>query len=267
MNIRHQLSLLRRTLAYRFITTFSLGLRCRAGTDGPKTAPVIRLYPQSRLECQRCWPLFKGTYNEKAFLNAFLGACTEGSVVYDIGAHIGVFCLFAGKVVGASGKVFAFEMDSQNHNSLCLNVRRNKMACIKVIKKAVSSACGTLRYRRTTEESGDGAASVCVNDQATHEAEMVCIDHLVARREIDAPDVVKIDVEGHELAVIKGMRETLRANSVKIFVEVHASLLQECGSSYDELNAALEDLDYHKAKDMTLPLRAEMHLMYCKNAT
>jgi len=224
----------------------------------------VRMYPQSMLEFERCQPVSEGRYNEARFLSGFVQECTEGRTVFDIGAHIGTFTLFAAQAVGPTGKVYAFEMDPLNYRSLGINIARNKLTNVTAINKAVSSCSGVAHYTRPSEESGDGAPSISTGADATHQAEMVSIDQLIGQGVVGIPDVAKIDVEGHEMEVVKGMKGTLLNHCVMLFIEVHDRLLQKNGESEVSFTVLLQSLGYGRRDDLTKEGRTEKHLVFSR---
>jgi hypothetical protein len=76
-----------------------------------------------------------------------------------------------------------------------------------------------------------------------------------------APDLIKIDVEGAELGVLRGLRRTLARDGVRLFVEVHPPQLAQAGSSTEEVLRLLADLGYelqaieeHRRTDVDVPM-------------
>ncbi len=65
-----------------------------------------------------------------------------GDIFYDIGANVGFFTVVAAKLVGASGKVYAFEPEAVNAATLRHNAQINKFAHVTAIEKAVSRTTG-----------------------------------------------------------------------------------------------------------------------------
>jgi FkbM family methyltransferase len=247
---------LKRMLAYLIYKTCNIGMSFKMGSA------KIKLYPQSKLEFHRIRMLSKGQFTEAKFLQEFINECTVGRTVYDIGAHIGTFTLFAAQSVGPEGRVYSFEMDPRNYKSLTVNVKRNRMANVIAINKAVSSGGGIAHYTRPTDESGDGAPSITRDAEANNTAEMTSIDQLIARNEVQAPDVVKIDVEGHESEVVQGMEKTLSSNDVTLFIEVHDNLLKRNGTSAELFILYVQNQNYYIYADFTSAGRAERHLVF-----
>lgn len=83
--------------------------------------------------------------HEEATTNLFKKIVKEGDVVIDLGANIGYFALLAAKLVGPTGKVFAFEPEPQNFSYLKKNVELNNYTNVMIEQKAVSN------YNRRTK--------------------------------------------------------------------------------------------------------------------
>ena len=143
-----------------------------------------------------------------------------GSVVYDIGAHAGFFTLLSSALAGPAGSVRAFEPRVENIERLAANLRANDVRNARVVEAAASDCEAEAAFIAddcTLEgrlgDSGD-ARSVRV---AT-----TTIDACVARG-MPLPDVMKIDVEGAEGAVIRGAAGTIAKHGPTLLIEVHSS--------------------------------------------
>lgn len=143
---------------------------------------------------------------------------SKGDIVIDLGANVGYYTLLFSKLVGGTGKVFAFEPDSENFSLLKKNVEINGYKNVVLVKKAVSSrSCEALFYLRNNGVSnsflnfGDGAKSVAV--------EKVDLDTFFGK--IDCMvDFIKMDIEGEEFEALKGASLILGRNkNIKIVLE------------------------------------------------
>jgi len=172
---------------------------------------------------------------------AFRAASKPGMVALDIGANAGAYSLLLGTWAGAAGTVFAFEPAPQTHAALVRHIRLNHLgAIVKPVARAIAESPSTaaLIIESTNGEShlaseGDDAGrSVAV--------EVTSIDAFCAREGI-APDFIKIDVEGSELAALRGARDTIRArrDSLALFVEMHPSRWRTLGISREDIQAEL----------------------------
>jgi FkbM family methyltransferase len=140
---------------------------------------------------------------------------TPGSVVFDIGAHVGFYTLLSSVLVGAVGEVFAFEPVPRNLHYLCEHLRLNHATNVKVVEAAVADACGTTLF----DESANSATGH-LSTQGKLCVRVVSLDALVPG-EITIPDFVKVDVEGAEWLVLNGARQTLSKYRPTIFLSTH----------------------------------------------
>lgn len=160
------------------------------------------------------------------YLSSWLG---RGDVFYDVGAHAGFFTVAAARLLDSSGLVFAFEPDPANASRLRKQLERNRLANTQVIESAAWSADQRVHFRRDGICSSRNTGSVCSDGSTTDvlEVQAVTLDEFA--RQNRAPTVVKIDVEGAELQVLRGMNRLLRESKPRIIVEVHrADTRVEC---------------------------------------
>ena len=129
----------------------------------------------------------------------------NGSVVYDIGAHVGFFSLYCGLLVAPDGRVIAFEPDSAARASLQRQVVENPNLRVEVLPYAVSNHSGTLFL-----DTSCGSSQAFVSENGSVSVVAKTIDSLVQQQCIPPPTLLKIDVEGHEYAVLEGALETIR---------------------------------------------------------
>lgn len=172
------------------------------------------------------------TQLEIDLLNAFI---QPGYVVYDIGANIGVHTVpFAKK----AEKVYAFEPNDKNYKLLKMNTLFNRN--VKLFNTAVSDTVGTSYVSEIdlTKLGNYGEVKMSDIGQA---CETVSIDHLVENKKILPPNVVKIDVEGHENSVFNGMQNTIKNNLPVIFYE---AMHCDTAKIYDMLHGLAYNLYY-----------------------
>ena len=150
-----------------------------------------------------------------------VGYLRPGHVFYDIGANVGFFSVLAARLVGTGGKVYAFEPFPQSAEAIRKNAALNGFEqIVEVWQGAVSDRSGigrlSIRGECNTfrlEDKAEPDRSVAVP--------LYVIDELVTGKKIRPPDLVKIDVEGHEVQVLRGMQETIRCYRPVILCEVH----------------------------------------------
>jgi FkbM family methyltransferase len=170
-------------------------------------------------------------------LQTFKSTLEPGMTVVDAGASIGLYTLVASRAVGDDGVVIALEPDPRNQADLRANVAANAATNVTLVPKAVSDRAGvsTFYLRRPAGHSGLHADRA--KYMRTVMVETISLDDYLGQRPVD---VVKIDVEGHEPAVLAGMRRTLeRSPRLKLLIEFAPAALAAAGYSGDELVAEL----------------------------
>lgn len=135
---------------------------------------------------------------------AFAKFVRNGATVYDVGAHAGYHSLLCALLVGPSGRVIAFEPNPRNRESIKRQLSANPAASVTITPYALSDLCETVALD-TSHGSGQGHLS----DEGDFSVEARTIDFLIEHEDFPAPDVIKIDVEGHEEQVLLGALETI----------------------------------------------------------
>ena len=194
---------------------------------------------------ESCPELALGTY-EMPIQNIFTQHLKDGDVFYDIGANVGFFSIIAAQLVGDTGKVYAFEPGEGNANSIRHNARLNNFDQIEVIEKAVSDTSGSGQLLLAQYSGGHALATADAPPDLAGEVtvDLVSIDDLIAQNQIKPPNFVKVDVEGAELDVLKGMSETIKTYQPTIIYEVDDGDRAGYERKYGELAAFLESLNY-----------------------
>lgn len=159
-----------------------------------------------------------GTY-ELEKQKAFAHIVKLGDVVYDIGAHVGFYTLLASNLVGDTGKVFAFEPLPRNSAYLRKHLALNHRTNAKLFESAVGAQGGAALLAES-ESSFSGR----IGEKGELPVAIVSIDELVARSEMEPPDIIKIDVEGGEISVLRGAEKMLRAHRPTILLATHGSI-------------------------------------------
>jgi FkbM family methyltransferase len=173
---------------------------------------------------------------------AFKAATPAGGVVLDVGANVGAYALLFGRWVGPTGRVIAVEPAPESCAGLRRHVELNGLgAIVSVVAAAASDNCGEVDFLLVGEGTSRMAAAGESGPVARVRVPAVTIDELCARHGLK-PDVIKIDVEGFELAVLKGARETLRTagDRLAVFVEMHPTTWRELGISAADVERELE---------------------------
>lgn len=143
----------------------------------------------------------------------------EGEVVVDIGASIGDYTLLASELVGEKGKVIAFEPNPHAYNLLLKNLELNNRENVLAHNFAVYSEDATIKIGAAKSSVMDSAFFVEGRD--FYECKACRCDSISA-----SVDLIKIDVEGSEVHVLKGAKGILSKFRPKIIVETHSGELK-----------------------------------------
>lgn len=158
----------------------------------------------------------------------------QGHNVLDIGANIGFYTNIFSTVVGTKGKVFAFEPEPVNFKYLQQNCKSLSNATL--INKAVSDTTGVLKIYLSKMLNVDHRTYAIDDYSEVKEIDAITIDDYLATVGNPVIDFIKMDIQGYEMAAVKGMLQTLQKNkNVKIISELWPFGLRKAGSSAAEL--------------------------------
>lgn len=168
----------------------------------------------------------RGRYDRSA-VDVLLSQLIPGSVMYDIGAHVGYLTLVAAARVGREGRVVAFEPLPLNQRYLRGHLRANRIGNVDVVGACVTDRGGTLAFRH-----GGGTGRGRLVPGSTGSTPAVSIDEEIAARRLRPPQFMKIDVEGAELLALRGAQRTLATHRPGILLSVHSTALREQCSAW-----------------------------------
>jgi FkbM family methyltransferase len=171
-------------------------------------------------------------------------------VFMDIGANIGIYSIAAALRMGVNGRVYAFEPHKVNALSLLRNIQANGLGGrIDVFSCALSDDEGMLDFNYASLSSASTASQLGHRrvPGTGHEFEPVAaekvyaasVDRLIERGSIVAPDLVKIDVDGNEIGILRGMRQLLRSEKRPRALQVELNVGEQ-----DRIIETLAEADY-----------------------
>lgn len=169
---------------------------------------------------------------EREMQGLFLLHVRDGMTVYDVGAHSGFHSLFCSLLVGASGRVISFEPHPLTQKSLALQIAANPQLNITACTFALSDSCGEVLM-----SDGNNESEAHISPHGTMSVKTRTLDSLIAEG-FPVPHVIKIDVEGHEEAVLLGGMETLRQHHPLILCD------RNDHETWDMLRRVLEPVGY-----------------------
>jgi len=169
---------------------------------------------------------YREDHEHKNKIAFFANYLKPGMTVIDAGACVGEFTVLFDKLVQPTGKVFAFEPETRNFQGL---IENTKDGCTTCIRSALSDYCGrgNLHIHRKyqgwhylTKSKTDSTSDFITGIDNT---EVTYIDKFCKDNEITKVDLIKIDVEGQDLEVLKGAEKTIENNNdIVIVIELHS---------------------------------------------
>ncbi len=194
---------------------------------------------------------FFTTEPEYSLLPALL---SPGDCVVDIGANIGVYTKRCSELVGKNGRVIAFEPVPETFALLTSNVQRFGFANVTLINAAVSDESALVGMSMPTFDTGlKNFYQACVvqgMDRQTDGLQVMTV-RLDSLRIPQRVALVKIDVEGHEASVLRGMTDLLHRDYPSLIVETSSPAveanLRSMGYLAKRLDGSPNILFWHKS--------------------
>ncbi|MCX4787681.1 FkbM family methyltransferase [Streptomyces sp. NBC_01221] len=173
----------------------------------------------------------------------------RGDTYVDVGANIGYYSLLASRLVGDEGQVVAIEASPVFHQRILQHVALNRSGNVRAINRAVSDVRKRLTFVLASSDNL-GANSIVPYEgpaESTFEVEAIPLPDLLDPEEVARARVIKIDVEGAEGSVVRGMvpmLDKLRPDA-EITVEVTPQRMAMLGDSSDELMETMRAYGFH----------------------
>jgi FkbM family methyltransferase len=192
---------------------------------------------------------FYGHYHERyeaALVQRLLG---EDGVFWDIGANVGYFTLMAATALANRGQIIAFEPGKNAYERLTENISLNLYRNIKTFPVAVTDREGEA-VLHLTGDIADSSASLYPAGQAQAGQEVcrtVALDHFLREENLSPPNLIKLDVEGAELAVLQGARKLIAQAAPLLLMEMEEKNLQAAGASKTAIQDFLSPYGYRAA--------------------
>lgn len=202
----------------------------------------------------------EGVY-ERRFLEFLLERLGQGGAMLDVGANIGNHALF---LSDKFDQVHCFEPSPASLSLLRANLALNDMTNIHIHPVGLGSRSGTFFFREVKDNLGL-SKFVPTPDDTTSELRVVTGDQVVREKRIKDVRYVKIDVEGYELEVIRGLQKTISQFSPIVSFEYHGST----SNDFAKIKAALKEYDLYEPilepRDISNYKKALFYLLNAKN--
>ncbi len=175
----------------------------------------------------------------------------KNDYVLDIGTNIGSTLLSFANKIGNNGRVFGFEPDKLNYDSCLQNIKLNDFENIQVSNIGLGDSCGKFKMvTDTSSNRGMNRISYSVVDDNVAEIQVETLDKWLEINSINRIDLIKMDVEGFELKVLKGGKSSILSHTPRLFIELDDNHLKAVGDSATSLVKFLkEDLKYKQIRN------------------
>lgn len=177
---------------------------------------------------------------------ACVEACRGKHCVIDVGAHIGLVSLPVASVMARNGELVSFEPARTNRELLVRHLRANGFERTRVEDALVGGEeLAAVDFFEMDDASGMNSIvpGAMGDEYRSVRKAQVTLDGYCERAGL-TPEVIKIDVEGAELGVLRGARATLASCRPLVFLSVHPRQIALLGESTEALSALIESFNY-----------------------
>jgi len=189
--------------------------------------------------------------------NLFIQLCNPDTVIVDVGANFGYFTILAASRIGlgGSGKVYSFEPNPKMAKLVRLNMEVNwSIAPVEFLESAVAENSGDVVLHVPMAHGANASLSAPEDFQSEAvSVKSVRLDDVIPS-DVKV-DLMKVDVEGHELAVLRGAQEVIRRSpNLHLVIEWSRKQMHEAGVDPREIISLLEDFTPYKIELGSAPL-------------
>ncbi len=190
-----------------------------------------------------------GRIQEANDFATFMDLVEPGAVVVDVGANFGLYAAHAALYAGAQGKVFAFEPEPDTYGLLAQNIRQNGLeAQSTCVQAALTARNGTAAFHVAADSAFSGLRNTGRSPiQRTVDVRTIRLDAFPPLKAVTAIDLIKVDVEGGEGAVLAGAFGLLERSpeALVMFEFSHKNLDPARLLRLQDAIKRLEALDFH----------------------
>jgi len=179
---------------------------------------------------------------EESYEEFLLKTASKCNTIFDVGANIGYYTVQFARNTNAT--IYAFEPMDYQYNTLLRNLELNSVSNVHPIKKIVSDSEGKQRIYFSGMEN-TAASSVVNETDEFEEIPAISLDGFCEENQIRKIGLIKIDVEGYEFNVLKGLENMLKNQNVShLFIEIVERHLNKAGTSAREVFDFLKRNNY-----------------------
>lgn len=187
-----------------------------------------------------CWLGSYEAENQKTIVNYL----KRGMIAYDLGAHVGFYTLMFSRLVGNTGKVFAFEPHAVNCYYLSKHISLNNIQNVVIEQCAVSDSNGfVLFYPQESSSMGKIIKDGENEFKESYKIPSISLDNFVFLKKNPAPHLIKMDIEGAEALALSGMQKILKEKKPILLIALHGvEVAQNCFFILERLHYKIKTL-------------------------
>jgi FkbM family methyltransferase len=193
---------------------------------------------------QSRWHFYDGEYGEKdipLLLRRFL---RPGDTFIDIGANFGIHTILGAKLIGDSGRAFAFEPNPQSYDVLKAHLTINGIRNTTAFQIGLGDEAG--EFTLAGDESALGAFTLRPIEAGVHlKVQVKRLDDVIDPSQLQNRTLIKVDTEGFEHRVLRGAARLLVYPNLAIVSEVTDAWLRRTGSSAEELISFMKSMGFN----------------------
>ena len=208
-----------------------------------------------RQKCTYCAHLFKALFRQHhtALLPILKKVIPANGIVIDIGGHAGQFTkLFSS--LSPKGHIYTFEPGTYAYSILSKVHALKRLKNVSLFKMGASEKNGTNVLSIPIKKSGSiGFGRSSVNGESFEKAireeiALTSLDSFSKQQKISRVDFIKIDVEGHEMSVLKGAKGLLKKHSPSVMIEINKDHLSNAQTKVADVFLFFQSLGYTYAR-------------------
>lgn len=185
-----------------------------------------------------CW---LGSF-EATKQRTFYNSIERGSTVYDVGANVGFYSLLSSEGVGPNGQVVSFEPLPRNLMFLRNHIQINDINNVLTLPLALSELKDWLPFDDSARHT-----QAKIVDEGNFLVHAISLDELVEQIKLPDPDLMKIDIEGSEVQMLRGGRQTIERAEPLIYLATHGETIrEECKDLLNSIDYNLQPIDEDK---------------------
>ncbi|HMK23989.1 MAG TPA: FkbM family methyltransferase [Terriglobales bacterium] len=204
----------------------------------------VVLYPGNEI-CRSIFVTGRYEPNEFLWLERVL---KPGMTFVDVGANLGLYALFASRRVSETGRVIAIEPSRREMDRLRTNIERNSLRNVSLLPVALSDQAAEvdLSVAVASHAGHNTLGSFGYNTQLERRetVQALSLDEVIESAKLQRVDVIKMDIEGSELAALRGASGTLTQYHPTLLMELSDRALKHQGATSADVRSLLADHGY-----------------------